>query len=429
MLEPTNRTITIPVGGTALVGRTTAVPGGDGGSVPSGMPAWLNGSTLNQWIELPLATAFPNQGGDPGSLRNDLYNTYSGMAVTPDGRLIAGALGGHADGDNNAVRMLDLRENDPAIKGWELLKAGASPNYYQPYSRDVPPSPTSRHVYDHVVWSAVLGRVIWPGSQNNSPNSPSFPTMDGFDPVAKQWDAPGTYPYTTLPTGPQYPGPTANGYYPQMDYAFTVGDGTGIAELNGANIPGYTSEFFYGNNVDEFGNIWSSAKAKFDIITRQWSKPTNWSSLSNPPPGPWALDTNRNLSFGMAVGSGAGSDLFLGLRAAKRVGNVVSFVTINPSAARDLFVAQEPIYAGMTFDPVNDEFLILGVGNYGGNTALFSVKPNSSNAWDITVKTFAGSIPEIGRSGLHNRMQYIPALKGIVLAPCQNRGTFFVRTS
>lgn len=357
-----------------------------------GAPAWMAGAVLNRWIEIP-GTVFPNK---------KAAESYSGMAVTPSGRIIIAASGGHTDGETNEVYGLDLAQNAPV---WSLLCASSpTVTYEQPYAPDGKPS--ARHTYDTPQYVPSLNRVILAGAYAvaNSGNS-SFPTVDGFDLSTNIWDRAGTYAYGA--TSP-YPGPK-NGVYPA----------TGTA--------GYTGGAYLGCMVDGSGNIWAQGgMTKFTIATNSWSTPTN-TNVSTPR-SPWAYDANRDQAFGMCYGDGHGYSLGLGVVAAKRVGNTISTVVFNSSPALTQFMTDVPTYAGMTFDPLNDQYLFYcGTGAQAGR--VFVAKPNAGNTWDMTVLATSGSVPSTNDSGIQNRFQYVPSLKGVVMLPINQRGVFFMRTA
>lgn len=357
-----------------------------------GAPAWMAGAMLNQWMEIP-GTVYPS---------NRASESYSGMAVTPNGRIIVAASGGHTDGDSNEVYGIDLAQNAPA---WTLLCA-ASPTvtYEQPYAPDGKPS--ARHTYDTPQYVPSLNRVILAGAYAvaKSGNS-SFPTVDGFNLSTNTWDRAGTYAYSTMSP---YPGPV-NGVYPP----------TGSV--------GYSGGTLMGCMIDGDGNIWGAGGThKYTVATNTWSQPTN-GNISTPR-GPWAHDSNRNQAFGLCFGDGRGYSLNLGVVATKRVGNLISIVNIKPSAASAQFAADKPEYCAMTFDPINDQYLYYsGTGTQAGR--VYVVKPNTGDTWDMSILPSSGSVRSTGSSGIHNRFQYVAAFKGVVMLPANGSGVYFMRTA
>jgi hypothetical protein len=111
-----------------------------------------------------------------------------------------------------------------------------------------------------------------------------------------------------------------------------------------------------------------------------------------------------------------------------RIGNVISQVTFNDSPGLTQFKKDTPTYSGMTFDPANDHYLFYcGVNDQAGR--VYAAKPNSGGNWDLSILPTSGDVPSAPGSGIHNRFQYVPALKGVVMLPATGRGLFFMRTS
>ncbi len=106
-------------------------------------------------------------------------------------------------------------------------------------------------------------------------------------------------------------------------------------------------------------------------------------------------------------------------------------VGFNTSSALTQWLADKPAYAAMEYDPNNDRFLFYaGQGDQAGR--IYVIQPNDGNTWDMSILS-AGSVkvaasPDNG-SGMHSRMRYVPALRGIVLLARSSANLYFLRTA
>jgi hypothetical protein len=93
------------------------------------------------------------------------------------------------------------------------------------------------------------------------------------------------------------------------------------------------------------------------------------------------------------------------------------------------FIADQPTYAAMDYDPDNDRFLFY-CGQGAGAGRVYVITPNASTTWDVSFLATTGNLPPATPGdGVHNRFRYVPALKGFLLMPKATSNLFFIRTA
>ena len=334
-------------------------------------PIWLTGQPLFQWFPIPGSS------GAGGSA----IDAYSSFTVVPStSELVIAAAGGHNDSADNGVYSIRLDVDAP---GWRTRRAGSTqvqPNVLY-YADGLP---TSRHTYANVHYIASRNAVLLSGCRFGfGGGTPSGPGMDLFDLSTDQWLPRGTFA------------------------DITPFDGFGIAQ-------------------DALGNIWTSSGRKFDVLANAWSRPGT-GTLGR---FPAACDSVRNTLFSLQFGDGQGFDPQLGV-VARRIDAASgqgSTITFSPGAALDRFIAAQPNYAGMDFDPNSGRFLFYHAGETG---TVYAITPNAGTQWDISVLPTTGT-PTAGPpsgSGIQKRFLYVPALRGFVLLPQRSSNLWFLRVA
>jgi hypothetical protein len=336
-------------------------------------PAWAVGAPLNAWIEIP---------GTSGAGGTQI-ESYSGWAKLPNGKFAITLAGGHGDGQKNSTAVINMLADAPSwVEVGPESPVHVNDTDYQPDGK-----PTTSHIYHTVMWVPTLNRLMRVGCLFASGAlTMIYPHVDGFDLVTNTWAAAGTYP--------DIPGGGAGVMYNPVTNKVLVGNKY-FDPVTGTNTAITTSGFQYGL-----------------------------------PRFPWCWDPVRKQAFGICLGDGQGYTLVAGVVAAKIVDTTATPITIAPSAARDQFVADYPIYCGLEYDPINDWFLLyegrdLNVGR------IYKITPNSTNTWDMEIFTYGSGgvtpIPTVS-SGLMNKFSYIPELKGIVMMATKASNLYFMRT-
>ena len=81
-------------------------------------------------------------------------------------------------------------------------------------------------------------------------------------------------------------------------------------------------------------------------------------------------------------------------------------------------------YPGVQYDEATDRFIV--AFNSGGSIKILRVHPET---WLVDEPAITGVPPAARTNGLQNSMQYVPELRGIVIANKHNGNVNFVRTS
>lgn len=81
-------------------------------------------------------------------------------------------------------------------------------------------------------------------------------------------------------------------------------------------------------------------------------------------------------------------------------------------------------YPGLIYDEVNDRFL--AVFNSGDSIRVLRINPQT---WEVDDPGMFGTPPTARPNGIHNSVQYVPELKGFVIANQHRGNVYFVRTA
>jgi len=339
------------------------------------MPAWLADKPLNTWFEIPGTS------GAGGAA----VEAYSGMALNDrTSEILIAAAGGHNDSSDNRVVSLSLAADAPS---WTLrLAASASAAQNVAYYADG--APTSRHTYSTEHFVPQINRLMLFGVPVAYGSAWAFAKVDGFNLDTNKWDPAGTWP--DMPAG-----------------------------------------YYAATQIRSTGEIVSTGvKKKWSPVDRQWTDfVTNPSG--DPVRWPITFDPRRGQLFSLQWGDGQGYDpqRLVASRVPLGSGQQIA-VSFNPSAALTQWLADKPTYAAMDYDPDNDRFLFYA-GQGGAAGRVYVIQPNDGNTWDMSLLNAGGvkvaASPDNG-SGVHNRLRYVPALRGFVLLARASSNLYFLRT-
>jgi hypothetical protein len=340
----------------------------------TGMPAWMAGAAVNQWIEIP------GTGGAGGSA----VFAYSGFAYNDlTNEILIAAAGGHSDSSDN--RVVSLRLNVDAPVWTQRMASSTITPYDVPYYPDG--KPISRHLYSSLHYVPQVNRVMLFGVTGATGNAYSFDTVDGFNLDTNTWDPAGTWAST--PFGER-----------------------------GSVV------------VRATGEVWTNNLSRWSPVTRAWTKPIT-TRTNDQIRWPIAHDSRRNQLFTLNWADGMGySNQAMYATVVPCNGSVQTSIAFKPSGAVDSFIADKPTYSAMDYDPDNDRFLFY-CGQGAGAGRVYVVTPNAGTTWDMSLLPISGSKlpPPTPDAGLQNRFRYVPALRGFVLMPTGTSNLFFIRTA
>jgi hypothetical protein len=337
------------------------------------VPSWLQGKAIQE------VTAIPGTSGT-GGVNIDAWGTL--VLIDGTATLVSPANGGHNDSSDNRVTSIDLLQNAPA---W-VQRIAPSPTVVANTDYMPDGKPVSRHGYHHAHYIPQRQRVMLFGAFGWYSNGGGGWMVDGHTVNGSwTWDAAGTW------------APLASG----RGYGFLRDPVT--------------------------GNVWTNGGWCWRQATNTWDRPQTW-PISVRWPG--AYDPTRRLFFTLQFGDSQGYDLGRGLVATKINPDtgVQTAIAFNASAALTQFLADQPNYPGMDYDPVNDQFLFYA-GAGGASGRVYVIKPNAGTTWDMSLLALSGAAlpPAIG-AGINGRFKYIPALRGFMLMPSNSSGMYFFRT-
>jgi hypothetical protein len=355
------------------------------------LPSWVASLPLWQWYEIPN-TALSSVDPSPRPLGisgpSAKINAWCGATLKRVGSVyIIGAAGGHADYAGNEVNALQLNSENPR---WVELR-GPSPNsqviHNTAYYLDGKPGATHTYSQSHFINSqnrlVILSRD-GVSSANTFPDPPpNFPYVDerwskSFNLSTGDWD-----PATHIPP---FPG---------------SGDTPGALC---AKHP-WTEDVYYSRNM---GSGWY-----------RWTRESNvWSRLSGTSRSPWycgaAIDPTRNRML-VAGGYAPINPLLMGLDGSDLRG---TFGGLGPTALRVTG------YPGAMYDEAADQFIV--VHNGSANIEIVAVDAGSLS---VSRPPVTGTPPANRINGIHNSCQYVPELRGLVIANKHAGNVYFMRTS
>ena len=351
------------------------------------LPNWVLAANVNQWVTIPGSVQAGSTVDLDGGLSTNSRLSFSGFTVR-DTEIWLTATGGHADYNGNEVCAIDIGLNSPA---WQLRHARSTTIladvYYEPDG-----TPASAHRYWGGFWSKETGRIMQPSTRSTWPNATASGSQtNGFNPSNNTWDAAGTW--TDVPTC---------------------------------------------NVMDGDGNCWSLGQNFFDIV--KFVPSTNTVSTLYSSGGvdiqasPAAFDSKRKNIFAFSCGNGEGNHLSeVRSYIVNQITGQPTNITFNTSAAFTQWFARVPLYQGMDYDPVNDQFLVFcPLSNYdsyaGGDTTVYVIKPNNTTVWDMSILSVTGTLPTPTVSA-QTRFKYVPQLGGFACMPSGLGSMYFLRTS
>ena len=346
-----------------------------------GYPSWRAPAVVNEWLEISGTS------GGGGARSND----YSGWAITPSGRIVIAASGGHGTGTaDNRVVSLDLFNNSPS---WTLRIAASTVTHDTDplHGYETDGIRKASHTYHSTFYSAAISRVLVTGVRFDLEGA-THDNVDGVDPTAVTWvwDAAGTY----------------------------------------ANL---TPSAAYCSAQDGNGDLWWFSYAdghayKYAPASNTWSTPTITGAVSPGVRYPWCWDSTRSQFFGLAWADGEGFGT--GMSAVMQVGTTQSAIAFDAGSAATVaqFASDAPSYAGMCYDPINDRFLFFSNDH---SSRIYVITPNGTTTWSMSLLTLGGGSAALpaGTFPVVSKFTYVPSLGGVVAMIDVASNLYFLRTS
>jgi hypothetical protein len=353
------------------------------------LPAWVAALPLWQWYEIPntaLASVDPIVRPIGNSGPSSKIEAWCGACLKRSGSVyMIGAAGGHADYAGNEVDALALNVATPQ---WVQVR-GPTPNALIIDSTQfyLDNRPSATHTYYSSQFIEPLNRLMVfasPGIHGLYPPAPSdFPYVGNsrsysFNLATGDWDAPD---YVA-----QYPG-------------------TGDLFGNLCVKHPWTNDVYYSRN---YGSGWY-----------RWTSAANtWVKLSAVSRAPWyagaAIDPLRNRMLVVGGYSPAAPEV-------RAFDGTLIPATFGGLGAAALTLSA---YPGVQYDEATDRYMV--ACNSGATIKLLRVHPET---WFVDEPAISGNAPAARTNGLQNAMQYVPELKGFVLANRHNGNVYFIRTS
>ena len=355
----------------------------------SRLPDWVANLPLWQWYAIPntaLASVEPATQSLGGTGPRSKIDAWCGACLKRSGSVyMLGAAGGHGDYAGNEVDALALNVATP---GWTQLR-GPTPNSGiindTQFYLDLRPSST--HTYSATQFIESLNRMIVFSS----------PGVNGQFPPA-----PANFPYTGQERS--YSFNVAAGDWDPPDY---VAQFPGTGDFTAALCVKHplTNDVYYSKN---YGSGWY-----------QWASATNtWTRLSDVTRAPWyvgaAIDPLRNRMLIVGGYSPAPPEV----RGLDGAPVPAAFTGLGAAA---LTLGESP---GVIYDETTDRYLV--AFNSGPSIKILRVHPET---WLVDDPAVGGIAPTARTNGLQNAMQYVPELRGLVVANRYDGNVYFIRTA
>ena len=358
---------------------------------PSGpLPGWVAALPLWQWHQIPntaLSSVDPSERPPGMTGPRSKIDAWCGACLKRRGSVyMLGAAGGHADYAGNEVDALALNVAAPR---WSQLR-GPTPNadIINDTQFYLDRRPSATHTYYATQFIESLDRMMVftsPGVSGPFPPAPSdFPYVGdkrsfSFNVATGDWDAPD---YVA-----QFPG-----------------TGSYIAALC-VKHP-WTDDVYYSKS---YGSGWY-----------RWASAANtWTRLFGASRAPWyagaAIDPRRNR---MLLVGGSSTSSPPEVRHLDGAPVMMAFAGLGAEA---LALSG---YPAVIYDETLDRYLV--AFNSGASIKILRVHPET---WFVDEPAMAGIAQAARMNGLHNAMQYVPELRGLVVANKHNGNVFFVRTT
>jgi hypothetical protein len=381
-LDPTTKTTAT----TATFAFTASAPR----SVNSTVPTWVKNLPLWQWYPIPntaLSSIEPSPRPPGWTGPSSKIDAWCGAALKREGSVyLIGAAGGHADYAGNEVNALRLNAENPR---WVELRGPTETSQIIDRAQFyLDKRPGADHTYYALQFIESRNRLflVAAGGMN----------MEALPPPPTHW------PYQGLPGYTPSFNMVTNDWDAPESIARYRGGGDVIAALV-VKHP-VTEDIYYNRNG---GGWW------------QWVQSMNtWSKLSDHDVGNYAgaaIDPKRNRLLTVGSYSGDRTPDVRDLR-----GDPLP-VTFRGLGAGVLTVDG---YPGVIYDETNDRFLVFF--NADGVIKTYRVHPET---WEIDEPTMSGVPPSARPQGIHNAVQYVPELKGFVIANRYDGNVYFVRTA
>jgi hypothetical protein len=354
------------------------------------VPAWVANLPLWQWYQIP-GTALSSV--DPATKSLGItgpsakIDAWCGAALKRKGSVyMIGAAGGHADYAGNEVDALQLNTEKPA---WAQLRA---------------PTPNSQIINATAVYLDRRPGATHTYSQSHYINASNRLVVFARDGVTGDFPAPPPdFPYVGESWSKSFD-TTAGDWDPPEYIARFPGTGDTPGALC-AKHP-WTDDVYYSRN---YGSGWY-----------RWSSTSNtWTRLSGTSRSPWyaggAIDPIRNQM--LIVGGYSPIDPIVTDLNGNSI--AVSFKGLGAAALRVVN------YPGVIYDEALDKYIVV----YNDGDTSIKVCTVDAATWEVADGGMSGVPPAVRKNGIHNSVQYVPELKGFVIATKHTGDVYFVRTS
>jgi hypothetical protein len=349
-------------------------------------------ASLWEWIEVPgtaLASVEPAVRPPGWTGPRAKIDAWCGACLRRTNSVyMLGAAGGHADYAGNEVNALRLDVDEPH---WEEL-CPSTPNHLMIDKAQfyLDGRPAATHTYTSTQFIDTLDRMVLVARQ-------------GMDAGSLLPDPPAGHPYlgTTQSFSFDY---TSREWDPPEFIAPYPGGGSPTASLC-AKHP-VTCDVYYSRGA---GAGWYRWRAGDNV----------WERLADTGRLPWyagaAIDPLRDQMLVVGGYSAVPPTVY----------------TLEGRALQKTFsgLGESPLrltgHPGVVYDEYLDAFLVV----YNGPQGQIGVLRVDAESWKVEQPAIAGTPPAYRKNGIHNAVQFVPELGGIVLANRYNGNVYFMRTS
>lgn len=370
-----------------------------------GAPAWLQGRQINEWFQIPgtaMSSCPPTTQPFYGRASAKM-DAWCGAALRRLGSIyLIGAGGGHGDYTGNEVNALTLESDTPR---WVELRPSSplsvvvnSAGVYTDCRRSATHTYYASHFINQDDRLAILPSE---GPLADSLPNPSPEFRSAYS-SSKLFCSFAASDWTASAAGNDWDADkiasTGSGHYANFP-----GGGSFIAALG--CMDSSTGDLYHARDFDD-GRLWKWTRA-----SNSW---TELAKIGHQGYAGSAIDHSRNPKRMLVVGDYSGTlpPRVYRLDTGEKLS--VRFVGLGSSAL------QMSGYPGVVYDELNDRFLVFR------NTSPMSAYAVDPETWEVSALQMNGS-PAARPQGLHNSIQFVPHLRGLVMGHSYTKDVYFMR--
>lgn len=351
---------------------------------PGALPGWAAALPLHQWYGIPdtaLSSVAPSPADSRYGSAAYKIGAWNGATLKRSGSVyMLGAAGGHGDYAGNEVNAITLNSEAPA---WvELRPRSAIEDVIKDASVYLDGRRAAIHTYCSTQFDQVNNRML----------------------IVSGGGIHGVWSSLVTATPGDWPWLSSGSAKPMMAFGLSANDwlAPDALSLLPANIGGTDAICCArpdGAEIYAAGAGWTTIR-KYTVSTDTWSDvgPSGYAAGHGS-----AMDPDRNQILIVGANTGVATPRLFDITTGANLS--ISWGGLGAAAI------QGGGYPGVVYDEANQRYIV--AKNVAGFIELFTVDPDT---YEIAALPVTGTKPAARPNGIHNSLQYVPELFGIVIA-------------